>query len=112
MKYCQHCGAQIADEAAFCVNCGNAVGTQQAQQTQQAVQSESSTLRTVAKIFMVLGCISTAWFFLIPLCWTVPMTVHYWRAVADNRPVGTGFKVCSLLFVNLIAGILMLCDNK
>lgn len=40
------------------------------------------------------------------------MTVSYWHAVEENRPVSTGFKVCTLIFVNIIAGILMLCDNK
>ena len=32
--------------------------------------------------------------------------------VEENRPVSTGFKVCTLIFVNIIAGILMLCDDK
>ena len=27
----------------------------------------------------------------------------------DKRPVGTGLKVCALLFVNLIGGICLLC---
>ena len=68
-------------------------------------------MKTAAKIFMVLGIIATA-ASLIPLCWTIPMTVHYFHACRDNRPVGVGFKVCSLLFVSLIGGILMLCDNE
>ena len=25
MKYCQHCGAQISDNAEFCPNCGNSI---------------------------------------------------------------------------------------
>ena len=28
-----------------------------------------------------------------------------------NQPVGTGLKVCALLFVNLIGGILLLCRS-
>lgn len=39
------------------------------------------------------------------------MTTHYTKAINEGAPVGTAFKVCTLLFVNLIAGILMLCDN-
>ncbi len=68
-------------------------------------------MQTAAKIFMILACIATGWL-LIPLCWTIPMTVHYFHCVRDGRPAGTGFKICVLLFVNLIAGILMLCDGK
>ena len=30
----------------------------------------------------------------------------------DNEKISVGFKVCSLLFVNTIAGILMLCANE
>ena len=39
--FCPKCGSQIADDAAFCVNCGHAVNSQHAQapQTQQPVQS-------------------------------------------------------------------------
>lgn len=105
MKYCKNCGAQLIDEAVVCPECGCAA-------EKIVVKEESSTLKTVAKIFMILGCISSAWAFLIPLCWTIPMTVHYFKAVESKQPVGTGFKVCSLLFVNLIAGIIMLCDKN
>lgn len=49
--------------------------------------------------------------YLIPLAWAIPMTVHYWKAVKNNRPVGTAFKVCTLLFINTVSGILMLCDK-
>ena len=105
MKYCSHCGAQVADEAVVCVQCGCSVAV-------PASHSEPSTLSTVAKVFMILGCISWAWLFLIPLIWTIPMTVKYWRSVAKMQPVGTGFKICALLFVNVIAGILMLCDKE
>ncbi len=74
--------------------------------TVAAPKTEGGVLRLVAKIFMLLGCISYG-AALIPLFWTIPMTVHYWRCVKEGKPVGTAFKICSLLFVNLIAGILM-----
>lgn len=53
----------------------------------------------------VIGC-------LIPLAWTIPMTVHLKKKLNANQPIGTGFKVCTLLFVNLISGILLLCRNE
>ena len=101
MKYCTKCGAEIADEAVICPKCGCAVETK---------RTENSTLKTVIKVFMVLGTILMA-FGIIPLIWAIPMTVHYFNCVRDGRPVGIGFKVCSLLFVSLIGGILMLIDN-
>lgn len=109
MKFCTHCGTQLFDEAIVCPNCGCAVDPNFAQTA--SAKTESSTLKTIAKIFMLLGCILSVFSFFIPLCWTIPMTVHYWKAVENKQPVSTGFKVCSLLFVSLIAGVLMLCDN-
>ncbi len=104
MKYCTHCGTQLVDDAVVCTNCGCAVEN-------PSNKTEKETLRTIAKIFMVLGCVCSASALLIPLCWTIPMTVHYWNAVKNNTPVSIGFKICSLIFVNLVAGVLMLCDN-
>lgn len=54
-----------------------------------------------------------AGWFLISLVWKIPMTVRYCKSIdKSGLPVGTGFKICSLLFVSMIAGILMLCDNE
>lgn len=106
MKFCTHCGEQIDEKAVICPKCGCATDT--------AVKSDetSSTLRTVAKIFMIIGCVTSAFVFLIPLCWTIPMTLNYFRALKENRPLSTAFKVCSLIFVSTVSGIIMLCDNE
>lgn len=117
MKYCSHCGKQLLDDAVVCPNCG-------CQVTQNS--TNKSTLRTVAKVFMVIGCLANSsigalnslsseyantmtvvFSFLIPLAWTIPMTVYYFK----HEKVGIAFKICALLFVNLIAGICMLCDK-
>ena len=77
------------------------------QQTVVVVDDQSG-LKTAAKVFMILGCISVGWT-LIGLAWCIPMTVTVFHRFRDNKPVGVGLGVCSLLFVNLIAGILLLC---
>lgn len=110
MKYCSKCGKELVDEAIVCPNCGCAV-------TEGALvkegEQETAGLKTAAKIFMILGCVGNALFaFLIPLIWCIPMTISYFRKVENHEKIGVGFKICSLLFVNMIAGILMLCDNK
>ena len=104
MKYCSNCGEQIYDNAVICPKCGCATGyvPQNAETT-----NNKSTLRTVTLVFMILGCIAYA-MFLIPLLWTVPMTMKYNRSIKEGTEVSTGFKICTLLFVNMIAGILML----
>ena len=49
--------------------------------------------------------------FLIPLCWCIPMTIQVYKAYKWDTSLSGGFKVCVLLFLNLIAGILLFCDS-
>lgn len=46
---------------------------------------------------------------LVPLAWCIPMTVVVHRRLRDKQPIGTGFKICVLLFCNVVSGILLLC---
>lgn len=48
---------------------------------------------------------------LLPLAWGIPMTIIVSRKLRNHERIGTGFKVCTLIFVSLIAGILLLCMN-
>ena len=111
MKFCTKCGAQLPENCLFCPGCGSATYLQDDAQPQ--CDTAPSGLSSVAKAFMIVGtvCMSLA-FLLIPLIWCLPMTISYFNKVKTNKPVSIGFKVCTLLFVNTIAGILMLCDNK
>ncbi|MBE7018110.1 MAG: zinc-ribbon domain-containing protein [Ruminococcaceae bacterium] len=104
MKYCTHCGAQMHDEAVICIKCGCSV----APQTPAPVKEKDDTMEIVVKVLMILSCIAQGWL-LIPLAWCIPMTVSVFHSFRDNKPISTGMKVCVLLFVNLISGILLLC---
>ena len=42
---------------------------------------------------------------------TLLMTVSYTNKINLNQPVSTAFKVCTLLFVSFLAGLLMLLDS-
>ena len=110
MKYCVHCGAEIHEEAVVCVKCGRSVETAK---NSQSVTPKDDTMVMVVKIFLIISCVAQG-FFLIPLAWCLPITLSIFKCFKENRPVGTGLKVCTLLFVNLIAGICLLCmdDNK
>ena len=136
MKFCKNCGTQLEDVAAFCTNCGTACEQPEAQQVnvaqQQYVQQpyaqqqyaqqayaqqvyyqpapKASGLATAAKVLMIISTIVMG-LYIIPLAWCLPMTISYSKKIKNNIPVSTGFKVCTLLFVNTIAGILMLCDK-
>ena len=123
MKFCTNCGTQLEDNVNFCTSCGAALSQpqQQAQSQQTYAQpqygqpmyaqpAKESGLATAAKIFMIISTVVTG-IYILPLAWCLPMTLSYFKKLKTGQPVSTGFKVCTLLFVNTIAGILMLCDK-
>ena len=125
MKYCAKCGAELMDEAVICVKCGCPVGGAQgytfvAEQASggapyaepQAPVAAPSGTKTAAKVFLIIATVLAALMGCgIPLAWCLPITISYCGRVNRGERVGTGFKVCALLFVSVIAGILMLCDD-
>lgn len=115
MKYCKNCGEKLDDDAKFCPKCGEKVGElKQTVQTTQNTQNNSSSqdsLGTVAFVFMILSCVFLG-LYLIPLIWCIPMTVCLNRQLKSGEPISVGFKICILIFVSLIAGILLLCRNE
>ncbi len=116
MKYCTNCGSPLAEGMNFCGNCGVPVAGQAAETAERvyeppyydAPRQRDDGLVTLAKVFLILGCIGFG-AFLIPLAWCIPITVSIFRKLNSGEPIDTGLKVCALLFVNLIAGILLLC---
>lgn len=71
---------------------------------------KESTIRIVAKVFMLISCIGVGWT-LIPLIWMIPMTLKVWHAHDKGESLSVGFKICVLLFVNTVAGILLLVED-
>lgn len=69
------------------------------------------TMRLIAFILNLLTCIGLG-VLIIPLAWMVPMTVHSWGIYKGTKPNTTAFGVCTLLFLNLISGILLLVTEK
>ena len=127
MKRCKYCDAKIKDSAKFCDNCGGRfldesdlkqeeekqeqeVKIQETAQQNTNTNSNSmnETFGLLAKIFMILDCVFLG-FYIIPLCWTIPMTVALFRKIENKEPISTAFKVCTLLFVSLFAGVFLFC---
>lgn len=109
MKYCSKCGNQLFDESVVCPKCG-CLADGSANGTGYANQGETSQLKTAAKVLMIIGTILLG-LYIIPLAWCLPLTMMYCDKIKNNQPIGVGFKVCCLLFVNTVAGVLMLCDK-
>lgn len=67
-------------------------------------------LMTTAEVVIVP--ILASLIYLLPLAWVIPMTVVYTKSIKKGKDVSIAFKICTLLFVSLIAGVLMLCDTR
>lgn len=61
-------------------------------------------------IVIIYFIIFIIWF--IPMLWTIPMVICVNKARKGESYLSTGFKICYLLFVSLIGGILLLLDNE
>lgn len=75
------------------------------------VSPQDSTLRLVAFILALISTI-TMGFAVIPLAWMIPMTVMTWQIYKGKRANTVGFDVCSLIFLNVVGGILLLVSTK
>lgn len=116
MKYCSYCGTQLSDDAAFCSKCGkptavinNAAPQYYAQNAQTTKRSDNETLKSIINIFLILACVFMGIATLgIALAWCLPMTFRIRERMRAGVPVGITLKVCTLIFVNVVAGILLL----
>ena len=106
MKYCSNCGAEAHDEAVVCVKCGCELKGQK----QQRTVSDNDTMQIVIKVFLIMGCIGQGWL-ILPLAWCLPLTISVFNSFKEGKPIGMGTKICVLLFVNMIAGIFLLCSK-
>lgn len=82
-----------------------------AQPTLYPMTDTDRTLRLIAFILNLLVILSVCWI-IIPLAWTIPMTVHSWGIYKGKKPNTVAFGVCTLLFMGIISGILLLCSHK
>lgn len=60
-------------------------------------------MKTAAKVFIIIGMICGCWT-ILPLVFGIIVLVKM-----KNDQLTTGWKVVTLIFVNLIGGILLLC---
>jgi len=143
IKYCSHCGSQLKEGADFCVNCGCRATPEPSNQAKSV--NKDKILTMIAQVFMVMTCaevgiialvfiglanlvgmvsvysaefffviffITLAFVSLVPLAWCIPMTVYLFKSAKENKPVSMTYKICTLIFVNIVAGILLLCRKE
>lgn len=78
---------------------------------QTSVNSSDDTLRLIAFILNLLTTVSVGWT-IVPLAWMIPMTVVSWGIYKRTKKNTTAFGVCTLIFVNVVSGILLLVSTK
>ena len=80
----------------------------------EAIYPMTETDRTLRLINFILCLISTivCALAILPLCWMIPMTVISWGIYKGKKRNTVAFGVCTLIFVNLIGGVLLLCSHK
>ncbi len=110
MIYCQNCGTPMNNDAKFCEKCGMGTYDMRTAPSPTAPQSLSG-LKLASFILMIVATIFQG-IYLIPLAWCIPMTVAYYNKATHSEPVSVAFKVCNLIFVSWISGILMLVDTE
>lgn len=75
------------------------------------VNQQDSTLRLIAFILALISTVTAGWA-IFPLAWMIPMTVMTWGIYKGKRPNTVAFGVCSLIFLNVVGGILLLVSTK
>lgn len=73
--------------------------------------SQDRTLRLIAFILNIITCVCYCWL-IFPLAWMVPMTVMSWSVYKGKRANTVAYGVCTLIFLNLVSGILLLVSRK
>lgn len=76
---------------------------------QQPPEASGSMPAEAAVSIMVIMLVVYTFAMIIPLAWCIPMTISVHRKLRDKQPISVAFKVCTLLFINLVSGILLLC---
>lgn len=74
-------------------------------------QDNDKNLRLAAFIFNLLSTVGVGWL-LIPLAWMIPMTVISYGIYKGTKKNTVAFGVCTLLFLSLVGGILLLIAKK
>jgi hypothetical protein len=73
-------------------------------------KNTQKTLRLVAFIFNLITTIACG-LLIIPLAWMIPMTVRSWGIYKGTKPNTVAFGVCTLIFLDMVSGILLLVSG-
>ena len=122
--YCHHCGKEVGRGNKFCPHCGvllqedeygerpgeyDDVVDEPKPAGKKTIINESTKrdLDTVVKILMIVITIITG-FAIIPLIWTIPMTMTALDRIKKKEPYGLVLSICTLIFMAVAPGVIMI----
>ena len=122
--YCHHCGKEVGRGNKFCPHCGvllqedeygerpgeyDDVVDEPKPAGKKTIINESTKrdLDTVVKILMIVITIITG-FAIIPLLWTIPMTMTALDRIKKKEPYGLVLSICTLIFMAVAPGVIMI----
>ena len=122
--YCHHCGKEVGRGNKFCPHCGvllqedeygerpgeyDEVVDEPKPAGKKTIINESTKrdLDTVVKILMIIITVLTG-FAIIPLLWTIPMTMTALDRIKKHEPYGLVLSICTLLFMAVAPGVIMI----
>ena len=122
--YCHHCGKEVGSGNKFCPHCGvllqedeygerpgeyDEVVDEPKPAGKKTIINESTKrdLDTVVKILMIIITVLTG-FAIIPLLWTIPMTMTALDRIKKHEPYGLVLSICTLLFMAVAPGVIMI----
>ena len=135
MKICKHCKHQNFDMKEACDICGFPLKNEQLSIPQQ--NGLAITTRVFLMVNTIISAVTAASFLIAWLIIMIiipsPLTIilyilkvtsiiafvlnlYFWKGYNDKiytrKKVSTAFKICTLIFANIVPGILMLCNDE
>ena len=101
----------VVQETTYSNPNGSQTKVEQVYYPQASPTDTDKTLRLIAFIFCILSTVAVGWL-LVPLAWTIPMTIHCWGLYKGTKQNSTAFGICTLIFVSRVGGILLLISKK
>ncbi len=115
MKNCEFCGFEIEDKDYYCPYCGmpNAYRYDKNEDHSYHIYLFMIKICLIGGIlFYTLLGLLIDFILLIPLIWTIPMTIKYFRYREMNKKIPFMFKLCMFLFSNAFAGLLLIACSE
>jgi len=102
------CAVILAISAIIMANAANILSPEELQDAFAGASvppEEGLSILTICCAFLAIVA-------LIPLAWSIPLTVIVFKRTKEGAPISIAMKVCILIFVNVVSGILLLCRKE